>query len=111
MVSHVTTPENGIEQMLKGFASLAGIRDMIEGLTAQVTALRSEVAELRGSGATSKANSPEWLRLDEAAERLNMSPKSVRRYIDRGLLRKNAVSRYILIPAEDVAELRRKVVL
>lgn len=111
MEGSAATPENGIEQMLKGFASIAGLRALIEGLSDQVTALRSEVAELRGSGMTSKVKPPEWLKLREAAEQLNMSPKSVRRYIDRGLLRKNAASRHILILVEDVAGLRKKVVI
>ena len=111
MVGNVTTHENGIEQMLKGFASIAGIRDLIEGLAAQITALRSEIAELQSSALPLKAKPPEWLKLHEAAAQLNTSPKTVRRYIERGLLRKNAASRHILIPAEDVAGLQKRVTL
>ncbi len=52
--------------------------------------------------------SPRALNLKEAAECLNVSEKSVRRWIGRGLMRKCGVTRKILIPIEDVEKFFQK---
>jgi len=52
-----------------------------------------------------------WLTLKQSAEILNVSIPTVRRYISRGLLRRNAATRHILIPAVDVENFASKVIV
>ena len=77
----------------------------------ELASLRGEVAELRRLAVTPKVKEKKWLKLKEAADVLNTSQKTVRRYIEKGFLHRSAVSRHILIPAEDVENLIDKVLL
>jgi excisionase family DNA binding protein len=73
-------------------------------------AIRKEIAALRGLLEVRQPKAKKWLTLKEAAEVLNVSEKTARRYITRGLLRRNAATRNIRIPAEDVEKIEGKVV-
>jgi excisionase family DNA binding protein len=48
------------------------------------------------------------LKLKEAAKYLSVSPISVRRLIDRGLLKPNRALRHILIPVEELNRFLRE---
>lgn len=109
MSSNTETKEGGLEQMLKGFTLLPSVVDLLQEQGRQIAALRADVAALRGK--RERETEKKWLRLREAADVLNTSTKTVRRYIERGFLRRSAASRHILIPSEDVAGLRNRVVL
>lgn len=93
--------------MFAGMALVPELVEMVRLQNRQIAALGEELAALRES----RQKASKWLKLREAAEVLNTSPKTVRRYIDRGLLKRNSASRHILIPAEDVEGLRKKVVV
>jgi len=78
---------------------------------AKVDRLEIEVAAMRKALAASKVVEKKWLRVDEVAEKLNVSKSTVRRYVSRGLLRRNAASRHLLVLAEDVDNFGSKVLL
>jgi excisionase family DNA binding protein len=94
-------PDEALLILIKGLSALPAVVERID-------TLESEVASLRKTVAQSKAPK-KWLTLKEAAELLSLSQKTVRGYIDRGLLRRNEASRHILIPAEDVEAFDKKV--
>ena len=101
MTGNSTTLHTGLEQLLQSLVL------QVQELTKQVATMEAKLSQ-RDDDSSRTRN---WLRLSEAAELLNVSPKTVRRYLDRKLLRKSAASRHILIPAEDVEKLREKVIV
>lgn len=94
-------PETAIIQLL---STLSEYR-------AKVDRLEIEMAAMRKAFAASNVPKKAWLRVDEVAEILNVSETTVRRYVSRGLLRRNAASRHLLVLAEDVDNFGSKVLL
>ena len=84
---------------------------MLPALVEEVASLRGEVAELRKLADAPKAKEKKWLKLKEVADILNISTKTVRRFIERGFLHRIVASRHILIPAKDVEKLIDKLTL
>jgi len=78
----------------------------IEQLEGEITLLKKQMGNSIGIPKGRK-----WVSLKEAAQILNLSEKSVRRYIERGFLRKSGASRHIKIPLEDIEKLEGKIVL
>jgi hypothetical protein len=79
----------------------------------RIAALEAEVTALREQG-TEKPIIPKgrrWANMKEATAFLGCSPDTITRYIQRGFLRRNAASRYIQIPVEDLENFVGKVTL
>lgn len=92
-------------------ALLAGLAKLPE-YEKRIDFLERELGEVKRAGvSTAKKNQKKWLSLRETAEALNVSQKTARRYVERRLLRRNAASRHILIPAEDVERFAAKTAL
>lgn len=84
-----------VSEIDKVLSAIGAIPELIE----EVKALRYEVSSMKAAQATPRKI---YLTLKEAAGALGQSEKSVRRLVDRGLLRRTKSSRRILIPREDV---------
>jgi excisionase family DNA binding protein len=94
-------PVESLATLLHGLSTLPDLAKKIDSLEADVASLRKSLAESK----TPK----KWLTQKEAAAILGTSIKTVRRYVERGFLRRNEASRYILIPQEDVEDFVNKV--
>ena len=106
MKSDRIIPQISVEELLLGITLLPTLLHRIEELSRQVAELN-----LQSAHRNENVKASDWMRLSEAADMLNLSSRTVRRYIARNLLSRSAASRHILIPAEDVKKLRDKVIL
>lgn len=80
----------------------------VPSLVAEIAELRKQVAVLAAPKMVEKP--VQWVRLKDAAERLNVSVETARRFVSRGLLRRNKACRHILILASDLEKFSSKVV-
>jgi hypothetical protein len=92
------------------FAQISAALVALPTLIERIETLETRVNVLEG-----RQKAPErpkqWYTLREAADALGTSPKSITRYIERGLLKKSLASRRILIPAEEIANFGGRVTL
>lgn len=88
----------------ESIAAIPIILETVRALDRKVDALM-KLVEAR------KPKPQKWLSLKEAADILNVSPRTARRYIERGFLRRSAGSRHIRVPAVDVENFAGKVVV
>lgn len=82
-------------------AILAGQREIL----LELAALRRVREEAK------KPKRHEWMTAKEAAVALHVSVPTVRNFVKRKILPRNAASRHILIPAESVEKIDRKVIV
>ena len=97
----LTTTAGALEALLAGLAA-------VPRLEARVAALEAEVAAFRALAHRAKVRVI-WLTLEEAAEILRCSAKSVGRMIKAGKLRRDLESWRVRILAEDVEAYAGKV--
>jgi excisionase family DNA binding protein len=72
----------------------------------EIAILRDEIKRVGQSGKI-VPNTKRFYSLKEAAQELNLSQATVRRLIDRGLLRSSKATCLIRIPGEQIAEFAR----
>lgn len=91
-------------------ALLAGLAKLPE-YEKRIAVLESRLATLEGNAKETPIipKGRKWASLKEAAQVLGVSSKTVRRYVERGLLRRNASLRHIQILAEDLDAMAGKV--
>jgi hypothetical protein len=83
----------------------------IPALVAEVEELRNEIHSFRQESKPFKVPSArKFLSLQQAAEELNVCTKSVRRILDRGLLKYSKGLRVIRIPIEEIENYKRRTV-
>ena len=87
-----------LPELLAGLAALPT-------LVARVQALEGEVARLRAKEAQAKKKA-KWYKLREVMEILKVSRDTVERHCKKGRLKRNALSRHVLIAAEEVDNFR-----
>ena len=78
----------------------------VPSLVAEVEKLRNEVHALRRESKPAQ----KFLSLQQAAEELNVCVKSVRRLLDRGLLKSSKGLRCVRIPTEEIENYKRRTV-
>lgn len=78
----------------------------VPSLVAKVENLRNEVHALRRESKPAQ----KFLSLQQAAEELNLCVKSVRRLLDRGLLKSSKGLRCVRIPTEEIENYKRRTV-
>ncbi|MGA3172195.1 MAG: helix-turn-helix domain-containing protein [Chthoniobacteraceae bacterium] len=78
----------------------------VPSLVAEVEKLRNEVYALRRESKPAR----KFLSLQQAAEELNLCVKSVRRLMDRGLLKSSKGLRCVRIPIEEIENYKRRTV-
>ena len=78
----------------------------VPSLVAEVEKLKNEVHALRRESKPAR----KFLSLQQAAEELNLCVKSVRRLMDRGLLKSSKGLRCVRIPIEEIENYKRRTV-
>ena len=81
------------------------LQEMRQIVRSELSNLREEIkSELNGTAdsTVSKPTSRRFYRIKQAAEELNLSEATVRRLVNRGLLRASKATRHILIPREEI---------
>jgi orotate phosphoribosyltransferase-like protein len=84
----------------------------IPALAVEVERLRNEIHSLRQESKPSKDTSRrKFLSIKEVAEELNISTTSVRRLVERDLLKRSHGMRMIRIPVEEIENYKLRTVL
>ena len=88
---------------LSKLLSLASAIESLPSMIDSTRALQREIAALREDLKSNRSQSPKrFYNLKQAAEALNTSETSIRRYLERGLLRRSLAQGKIQIPASDI---------
>jgi hypothetical protein len=105
--------KEAIAQMFQGFAALPMVVKLLQKQGEEISAMREELTALRNNQHP-PSDQPEgyldpktlaamkYVTVKQAAFLLNMNVKSVRRLIERGLLKPSKGLRVKLIPVEDI---------
>ena len=118
---HDETREPTITEALNGFAVLPAVLSTLEQLRAQMGSMQNEIAALRkvsGNGdgndapiTWNEAKGKRFVSLKEAAYLLDVSDKTVRRLLDRGLLKCSSGTRHRKISVDSLEEYGGKTIL
>jgi len=88
-----------IEELVESLKAVPSLVAKVENLRNEVHALRRESKPVQ-----------KFLSLQQAAEELNVCVKSVRRLLDRGLLKSSKGLRCVRIPTEEIENYKRRTV-
>ena len=120
-ISIEETREPTITEALNGFAVLPRVLTSLELIHVQMASMQAEIAALRkvsGNGDGEKplitwpeAKGKKFVSLKQAAYLLDVSDKTVRRLLDRGLLKASSGTRHRKVLVESIEEYGGRTIL